>query len=152
VGQLSETRLGPLLRYHPHRFDHMDYVNDADLPPWRGATRSQLCPGGKLFSWAWRDIRMRGGSLSRAWPWRWPPTTTRALHHAQHADGDVAGLHAHEDVAGGGDCGGTVNGAWALRLAGCKGSVEAGKDADLAVFDVSDYREIPYWFGAIVAR
>jgi imidazolonepropionase-like amidohydrolase len=26
--------------------------------------------------------------------------------------------------------------------------VEAGKDADLAVFDASDYREIPYWFGA----
>jgi imidazolonepropionase len=42
----------------------------------------------------------------------------------------------------------TINGAWALRLAGRKGSVEAGKDADLAVFDVNDYREIPYWFGA----
>jgi imidazolonepropionase-like amidohydrolase len=25
--------------------------------------------------------------------------------------------------------------------------VEAGKDADLAVFDLDDYREIPYWFG-----
>ena len=24
----------------------------------------------------------------------------------------------------------------------------AGKDADLAAFDVKDYREIPYWFGA----
>ena len=41
----------------------------------------------------------------------------------------------------------TINGAWALRLADRKGSVEPGKDADLAVFDVSDYREIPYWFG-----
>ena len=41
----------------------------------------------------------------------------------------------------------TTNGAWALRLAGRKGSIEPGKDADLAVFNVSDYREIPYWFG-----
>jgi len=42
----------------------------------------------------------------------------------------------------------TINGAWALRIADRKGSVEPGKDADLAVFDVSDYREIPYWFGS----
>jgi len=42
----------------------------------------------------------------------------------------------------------TINGAWALRIAERKGSIEAGKDADLAVFEVKDYREIPYWFGA----
>jgi imidazolonepropionase len=41
----------------------------------------------------------------------------------------------------------TINGAWALRLADRKGSIEPGKDADLAIFDVADYREIPYWFG-----
>src|SRR6266404_8605541 len=41
----------------------------------------------------------------------------------------------------------TINGAWALGLADRKGSLEPGKDADLAVFDVRDYREIPYWFG-----
>ena len=29
-----------------------------------------------------------------------------------------------------------------------KGSIEPRKDADLAVFDVGDYREIPYWYGA----
>jgi imidazolonepropionase len=42
----------------------------------------------------------------------------------------------------------TINGAWALRLQDHKGSVESGKDADLAVFDVNDYREISYWFAA----
>jgi imidazolonepropionase len=41
----------------------------------------------------------------------------------------------------------TINGAWALRIADRKGSLEPGKDADVAVFDVIDYREIPYWFG-----
>jgi imidazolonepropionase len=42
----------------------------------------------------------------------------------------------------------TINGAWALRVAERKGSIEPGKDADFAIFDVEDYREIPYWFGA----
>jgi imidazolonepropionase len=42
----------------------------------------------------------------------------------------------------------TINGAHALRLAERKGSIGPGKDADLAIFDVSDYREIPYWIAA----
>jgi imidazolonepropionase len=29
-----------------------------------------------------------------------------------------------------------------------KGSIEPDKDADLAIFDISDYREICYWFGS----
>jgi len=41
----------------------------------------------------------------------------------------------------------TINGAHALRIADRKGSIEPGKDADLAVFAVQDYREIAYWFG-----
>ncbi|HEU5413637.1 MAG TPA: amidohydrolase family protein, partial [Candidatus Angelobacter sp.] len=39
----------------------------------------------------------------------------------------------------------TINAACALGLQGQKGSIEPGKDADLAVFDVRDYREIAYW-------
>jgi imidazolonepropionase-like amidohydrolase len=30
----------------------------------------------------------------------------------------------------------------------CKGSIEIGKDADLALFGVRDYREIPYWIAS----
>jgi imidazolonepropionase len=41
----------------------------------------------------------------------------------------------------------TINGAWALGLQKSKGSIEAGKDADFALFDVTDFREIPYWIG-----
>ena len=41
----------------------------------------------------------------------------------------------------------TINAAWALRRAGRLGSLEPGKQADLIVLDVSDYREIPYYFG-----
>src|SRR5205823_10358975 len=42
----------------------------------------------------------------------------------------------------------TINGAHALKLGDRKGSIEDGKDADLALFDVQDYREIPYWFAS----
>jgi imidazolonepropionase len=41
----------------------------------------------------------------------------------------------------------TMNGAHALRLADRKGSLEPGKDADLAIFDCRDHRELAYWFG-----
>jgi imidazolonepropionase len=41
----------------------------------------------------------------------------------------------------------TINGAYALRCAEKIGSLEAGKQADFAAFDVADYREIPYYFG-----
>jgi imidazolonepropionase len=41
----------------------------------------------------------------------------------------------------------TINGAYALQREKRVGSLEVGKQADLAVFDVADYREIPYYFG-----
>jgi imidazolonepropionase len=40
----------------------------------------------------------------------------------------------------------TINAAHALRRASRIGSLEAGKQADLIVLDVDDYREIPYYF------
>jgi len=41
----------------------------------------------------------------------------------------------------------TLNAAYSLRRAGRLGSLEPGKQADLIVMDVADYREIPYYFG-----
>jgi len=41
----------------------------------------------------------------------------------------------------------TINPAYSLRQHGRVGSLEVGKYADLAAFDVADYREIPYYFG-----
>jgi imidazolonepropionase len=41
----------------------------------------------------------------------------------------------------------TINAAYSLKREGRIGSLEAGKQADIVVFDVNDYREIPYYFG-----
>lgn len=41
----------------------------------------------------------------------------------------------------------TINPAYSLRQQDRIGSLEAGKYADLAAFDVASYREIPYYFG-----
>jgi imidazolonepropionase len=42
----------------------------------------------------------------------------------------------------------TINGAHAICCADRVGSLETGKQADLIVLNVYDYREIPYYFGA----
>jgi len=39
----------------------------------------------------------------------------------------------------------TINGAAAVRRADRLGSIETGKQADFAVYEVNDYREIPYY-------
>lgn len=41
----------------------------------------------------------------------------------------------------------TVNGAAALGLATETGQLSAGMSADLALFDIGDIRELPYWYG-----
>lgn len=41
----------------------------------------------------------------------------------------------------------TINGAYALDRGHVLGSLEPGKQADVAIMDLTDYREIPYYFG-----
>jgi imidazolonepropionase len=41
----------------------------------------------------------------------------------------------------------TINPAYSLGRGAKAGSLEAGKQADLVIFDVSDYRQVPYFFG-----
>jgi imidazolonepropionase len=46
----------------------------------------------------------------------------------------------------------TVNGAAALGLAHRIGQLAPGYSADLALYEISDYRELPYWLGARLCR
>lgn len=48
--------------------------------------------------------------------------------------------------------GATYNGAFAVGMSSVAGSLEEGKKADLVIFDVEDYRLLPYRFGQNLAR
>ena len=47
---------------------------------------------------------------------------------------------------------GTMNGAAALGLADRVGQLDVGYSADLALWNLEDVRELPYWYGAGVCR
>lgn len=149
LGQLSETRLAPLLRYKPASLDHMDHVNDADLPALgQSDTVATLVPGANYFLGLSRypDARRlidSGAAVALATDYNPGSSPTLSMPMAMSLACTHMKMSPAEAIAAA-----TINGAWALRLAHRKGSVEPGKDADLAVFEVRDYREIPYWFGA----
>jgi imidazolonepropionase len=149
MGQLSETRLGPLLRYQPASLDHMDHVNDADLPALaQSDTVATFVPGANYFLGLARYPNARrfiesGVAVALATDYNPGSSPTLSMPMAMSLACTHMKMSPAEAVAAA-----TINGAWALRFADRKGSVEPGKDADLAVFDASDYREIPYWFSA----
>lgn len=148
MGQLSETRLEPLLRFKPASLDHMDYVNEADLPALAASgTVATFVPGANYFLGLNRypDARRliaSGVAVALATDYNPGSSPTLSMPMAMSLACTHMKMTPAEAIAAS-----TINGAWALRLADRKGSVEPRKDADLAVFDVEDYREIPYWFG-----
>ena len=148
LGQLSETRLGPLLRYRPASLDHMDHVNDADLPALaRSETIATFAPGANYFLGLskYPDARRfieSGVAVALATDYNPGSSPMLSMPMAMSLACTHMKMSPAEAIAAA-----TINGAWALRIADRKGSIEPGKDADLAVFEASDYREIPYWFG-----
>ena len=149
MGQLSETLLSPFLRLNPASFDHMDHVNEADIPELaQRDTVATLVPGANFFLGLkdYPDARRlidAGVPVALATDYNPGTSPTISMPMAMSLACTHMKMSPAEAVAAA-----TINGAWALHLAGRKGSVEPGKDADLAIFDVKDYREIPYWFGA----
>ena len=149
MGQLSETVLEPFLRFNPASFDHMDHVNDNDiLQLAKRNTVATLVPGANYFLGLkdYPDARRlidAGVPVALASDYNPGTSPTVSMPMAMSLACTHMKMSPAETVAAA-----TINGAWALRAADRKGSIEPGKDADLAVFDVKDYREIPYWFGA----
>jgi imidazolonepropionase len=149
MGQLSETALTPFLRFHPASFDHMDHVSEADIAALaKHDTVATLVPGANYFLGLKEYPNARrlidaGVPVALATDYNPGTSPTISMPMAMSLACTHMKMSPAEAVAAA-----TINGAWALRLAGRKGSIETGKDADLAIFDVEDYREIPYWFGA----
>jgi imidazolonepropionase len=149
MGQLSETRLSPFLRFDPASFDHMDHVSDDDIIQMaKSDTTATLVPGANYFL-GMKDYpnarRLIDAGVPVALATDYNPGTspTISMPMAMSLACTHMKMSPAEVVAAA-----TINGAWALRVADRKGSIEPGKDADLALFSVKDYREIPYWFGA----
>jgi imidazolonepropionase len=149
MGQLSETSLEPFLRFNPASFDHMDHVSEADIEQLANTdTVATLVPGANYFLGMKEYPNARrlidaGVCVALATDYNPGTSPTVSMPMAMSLACTHMKMSPAEAIAAA-----TINGAWALRLAGRKGSIEAGKDADLAIFAVQDYREIPYWFGA----
>ena len=148
MGQLSETELSHFLRFNPASFDHMDHVNDDDIAQLaKSNTLATLVPGANYFLGLKEYPNARrlidaGVPVALATDYNPGTSPTLSMPMAMSLACTHMKMSPAEAIASA-----TINGAWALRLAQRKGSIEPGKDADLAVFSVDDYREIPYWFG-----
>jgi imidazolonepropionase len=148
MGQLSETALRPFLRFNPASFDHMDHVNENDIAELaRHDTVATLVPGANYFLGMKEYPQARklidaGVPVALATDYNPGTSPTLSMPMAMSLASTQMRMSPAEAIAAA-----TINGAWALRIANRKGSIEPGKDADFAVFDVEDYREIPYWFG-----
>ncbi len=147
--QLSRTgaaRLAILLR--AASCDHLEYVNKSDIQALgKSETVATLLPGCDfhlgLEQYApARALIDAGAIVSLATDYN--PGTSPTLSMPMILSLACTQLRMTPAEAIGAA---TINGAYALRRGESIGSLEVGKQADLAVFEVADYREIPYYFG-----
>jgi imidazolonepropionase len=147
VCQFTAAKLKPLLQYQPASFDHMDCVQAEDVSLLaRGETVAVLLPGANYFLGHkdFPDARRlidAGVPLGLATDYNPGTSPTPSIPFVISLACTHMKMMPAEAIAAS-----TINAACALRLQERKGSLEAGKDADMAIFDVKDYREIAYWF------
>ncbi len=149
ICQFTANSVWPLLRFRPASLDHMDNVIEEDLPQLaRHGTVVTLVPASNHFLGLGtyppaRRMIDAGVTVALATDYNPGTAPTPSMPFVLSLACTQMKMTPAEAIAAA-----TINGAHALRLAERKGSIEPGKDADLAVFDVSDYREIPYWMAA----
>jgi imidazolonepropionase len=149
VGQLSQTAIAPLLQFRPASFDHMDHVEENELRELAThETVATLVPGANYFLGLEkyppaRNLIEAGVAVALATDYNPGSSPTASMPFVLSLACTHMKMSPAEAIVAA-----TINGAWALRLAEHKGSIEPGKDADLALFEAEDYREIPYWFAS----
>jgi imidazolonepropionase len=147
VCQFTASPLEPLLKHKPASFDHMDCVADTDLTALATAdTVSVLLPGANYFLGHKEYPNARrlidaGLPIALATDYNPGTSPTPSMPFIISLACTHMKMTPAEAIAAS-----TINAAAALRLQSSKGSIAAGKDADMAVFDIGDYREIAYWF------
>jgi imidazolonepropionase len=148
VGQLSQTNLASILKHKPVSLDHLDFVSDADVKRLaKSETIATFVPGANYFlaTKAYPPARKfidAGVAVALATDYNPGSSPTASMPFILSLACTQMKMTPAEALTAA-----TINGAHALGLGDRKGSIEAGKDADLAFFDVDDYREIAYWFG-----
>lgn len=146
ICQLTETALQPLLHFNVASFDHLDHVSEADIKRLaRQETVATLVPGANYFLGLEkfppaRKLIDAGVAVALATDYNPGSSPTASMPFVLSLACTHLKMSPAEAIASA-----TINGAWSLRLQERKGSIEPGKDADFAVFDVSDYRETAYW-------
>jgi imidazolonepropionase len=146
--QLTPAELAPILQFNPDSLDHMDYVADGDLPALaKSHTVVTLLPavnyylGLDQFPPA-RKLIDSGVAVALATDYNPGSSPTPSMPFVLSAACTHMKMAPAEAITAA-----TINGASALNLQHRKGSLEPGKDADVAVFEVTDYRELAYWVG-----
>jgi imidazolonepropionase len=148
VGQLTHTPLAALLKLDPASVDHLDYLERADMAALAtGKTVATLLPGSNYFLATKKYAQARklmdaGAAVALATDYNPGTSPTISMPMVLSLACTQMGMTVEEALTAA-----TINGAWALKMGERKGSVEVGKDADLAFFELDDYRELAYWFG-----
>jgi imidazolonepropionase len=148
VNQLTKTSLDAFTEFHPASFDHMDFVSDADIAALSKLdTVATLLPAANYFLGLETFPPARkliGSGVAVALSTDYNPGTapTTSMPFVLSVACTHMKMSPAEAIAAA-----TINGACALQLQDRKGSLVPGKDADIAIFEASDYRELPYWFG-----
>ena len=148
VCQLSRSKLQTLLRFKPASLDHLDWISREDMVRLAASnTVATLLPGANYFLGLERYPPARalveaGAAVALATDYNPGSSPTTSMAFVMSLACTQMRMSPAEAIVAS-----TIQGAWALGLQERKGSIEAGKDADLAIFDADDYREIPYWVG-----
>jgi len=149
ISQLKRTPLQRLLEFNPTSLDHLDQLDDSDVPLLaQSGTVATLVPGANYYLGLGkyppaRKLIDRGAAVALATDYNPGSSPTASMPFVLSLACTQMKMSPAEVISAA-----TINGAWALKLQGRKGSIEPGKDADLAIFDAKDYREIAYWVGA----
>ncbi len=148
VGQLTHTALELFAEFRPASLDHLDHLTDADIA-WlsKSDTVATLLPAANYFLGLStfppaRKLIESGVAVALATDYNPGTSPTTSMPFVLSVACTHMKMSPAEAITAA-----TINGACALDLQKKKGSLESGKDADIAIFDASDYRELPYWFG-----
>jgi imidazolonepropionase len=133
--------------------DHVVHVDESDIQALAGSpTIATLLPGSVFYQGAdryppARTLIDRGTAVAIATNYNPVTCPTHNMQMIISLACNKMNMTPAEAISAA-----TINAAHALGLGHQVGSIEVGKQGDLVILDVPDYREIPYHFGVNLVR